>query len=230
MSKSDFNIICSSKDGVGLNPNNKTFYYDFFSQPDGFYELSFSFVAGNNDLEPSIPALLNITNFATKNYQATSTSYSPVSSTIGLLYPTLIGVGVGFLQASANQNVSTIIRRPPQNQFTVQVINIANSTCAFTADTVTGTNTINVTAVSSVNISVGQVLTGAGIPLGAYIVSGPTGNNLGVYTISLPATATATGIAMVGVGPIGNALWQDNAGLQLSPYTLILKFKKIADV
>ena len=109
MSKSDFNIICLSKDGTGGNNNNKTFYYDFFSQQDGFYELTFSFVAGNNDLEPSIPALLNITNFATKNYQATSTSYSPTSTTIGLLYPTLIGVGVGFLQASAAQNISTIL-------------------------------------------------------------------------------------------------------------------------
>lgn len=83
-------------------------------------------------------------------------------------------------------------------------INIADGTCVaaatgtpatdtFTATTVSGSNSINVTAVNAGNVlASGQPISGAGIPAGAYIVSGPATGGVGTYIISANATASAS--------------------------------------
>jgi hypothetical protein len=55
---------------------------------------------------------------------------------------------------------------------------------------------ITVTTAPTQPIVVGQPISGAGIPAGAYIASLVTGTGgLGTYNLSAPATATATGVA-----------------------------------
>lgn len=87
-------------------------------------------------------------------------------------------------------------------------INIADGTCvaaatgtpatnSFTANTTSGSATVAVTAVNGGNVlSAGQPISGAGIPAGAYIVSGPVGGGAGNYVISAAANATATGVTV----------------------------------
>lgn len=73
----------------------------------------------------------------------------------------------------------------------------APATNTFTASTTTGSTIVNVTAVNAGNLlAAGQPIAGAGIPAGAYIVSGPAAGGVGNYVISAAATATATGVAV----------------------------------
>ncbi len=64
MSSDDFKIILNSSNGSGTNNNSLSYNFDFSPFKTGYYEMTFSFVAGNNNVDPSIPAELLI-NFGT---------------------------------------------------------------------------------------------------------------------------------------------------------------------
>ncbi len=70
--------------------------------------------------------------------------------------------------------------------------------------------TLTVTAVASGTIEVGESITGTGIPAGAVVasqVSGATGG-VGVYTLSVPATAYAASTAITSVGGVVATGWK----------------------
>lgn len=73
----------------------------------------------------------------------------------------------------------------------------APATNTFTASTTSGSTAVVVTAVNAGNLlAAGQPISGAGIPAGAFIVSGPAAGGVGNYVISAAATATATGVTV----------------------------------
>lgn len=64
---------------------------------------------------------------------------------------------------------------------------------SFTATTTNLSSTLNVTAVASGFLYVGDtIVTGAGIPVGTKITAGPTAGGTGSYTLSAAATASAS--------------------------------------
>lgn len=70
------------------------------------------------------------------------------------------------------------------------------ATSTFTANTATDTSLV-VTALAGSNvIALGQPVSGAGIPAGAYIIAGPAAGGVGTYTLSAATTATATGVTV----------------------------------
>lgn len=84
---------------------------------------------------------------------------------------------------------------------------------ATTISAATGTsfgNVLTVTAVSSGTLEVGESVTGTGIPAGAVVasqISGATGG-VGVYTLSVPATAYAASTAITSVGGVVATGWK----------------------
>ena len=71
---------------------------------------------------------------------------------------------------------------------------------SVTATTATN-NVLNVTAVTSGALAVGDPVTGAGIPAGAYIQSFGTGTGgTGTYILSQATTASAAGVAVTAAG------------------------------
>lgn len=72
---------------------------------------------------------------------------------------------------------------------------------SVTASLTSGSNSMNVTAVTSGTLAVGQVVTGTGIPAGTTISALGTGTGgTGTYTLSANATATNTGVAVTVTG------------------------------
>lgn len=70
--------------------------------------------------------------------------------------------------------------------------------------------TLTVTAVSSGSFDIGESVTGTGIPAGAVIssqISGATGG-VGVYALSVPATAYAASTALTSVGGVTATGWK----------------------
>lgn len=84
---------------------------------------------------------------------------------------------------------------------------------ATTISAATGTSfgtTLTVTAVASGSLDIGESVTGTGIPAGAVIssqVSGATGG-VGVYTLSVPATAYAASTTVTSVGGVAATGWK----------------------
>jgi hypothetical protein len=84
---------------------------------------------------------------------------------------------------------------------------------ATTISAATGTsfgNVLTVTAVASGSLDIGESLTGTGIPAGAVLasqISGATGG-VGVYTLSLPATAYAASTTVTSVGGVNATNWK----------------------
>lgn len=90
----------------------------------------------------------------------------------------------------------------------VYVTSVATTISAATATSFG--NVLNVTAVASGSLDLGESVTGSGIPAGAVLasqVSGATGG-IGVYTLSLPATAYAASTAVTSVGGVAATGWK----------------------
>lgn len=90
----------------------------------------------------------------------------------------------------------------------VYVTSVATTISAATA-TSFGT-VLTVTAVASGSLDIGESVTGAGIPTGAVLasqVSGATGG-VGVYLLSLPATAYAASTTVTSVGGVAATGWK----------------------
>ena len=84
---------------------------------------------------------------------------------------------------------------------------------ATTIAAATGTsfgNKLNITAVSSGTLDVGESVTGTGVPAGAVISSQLSGaiGGVGVYVISVPATAYAASTAITSVGGVVATGWK----------------------
>jgi len=111
--------------------NSLTYYFDFSQFDDGYYEMTFTFVSGQNYLDPAEPANIHITNFGTSNVYA-SLFYNTQASTsqhIGLLWPSMSSAvtGHGFYAAGPTDNSPVIIRRPNTNNFTVNIYTFSGS-------------------------------------------------------------------------------------------------------
>ncbi len=87
------------------------------------------------------------------------------------------------------------------------------TSAATTISSATGTSfgiTLNVSAVSSGILAIGDAVTGTGLPAGAVIASQVSGavGGVGVYTLSVPATAYAASTAVTVVGGIAVTGWK----------------------
>jgi hypothetical protein len=227
MSASDFKIVLRSTNGTGTNNNSLTYYFDFTPFEDTNYELTFNFASLNNDIDPAIPAELLINWGTLKNYQTVAySSCASVSNHIGTLFPVLLSTTQGYLRANWIDNPPSVLRRPAGNgNFTVSINNISSNYVSFTGAIPAVSTTLTVSAVASGTLSVGDFIAGAGISIGTYIVAILTGNGgIGTYQLSNQQVAVVASEAMT-IGAQTNA-WIDNAGLNLSPYLLVLKFKK----
>ena len=105
--------------------NSLTYYFDFSPFDDGYYELTFTFVSGQNCLDPAEAANIHITNFGSANVYS-SLFYNTQASTsqhVGLIWPSMSSTitGHGFYHAGPMDNSPVIIRRPNTNNFTVNV-------------------------------------------------------------------------------------------------------------
>jgi hypothetical protein len=126
MSKNDFKIVIKSTDSAfGTLNADKTYYCDFSRFKDGYYRLTFSFVAGPNDCDPSEPANLLIdfgstTTFKTDKYY----SSFQTSNHIGLLFPKSLSVTSGHLEATVQENGATTLRLPKSGTFNVRITDI----------------------------------------------------------------------------------------------------------
>jgi hypothetical protein len=125
MSKNDFKLVINSKDAIaGTLTDILTYQCDFSIFKKGYYSVTFSFCSGNNDIDPSYPAeiFFNLTG-SSNVYKTTSTGNNNflVSSHLGLLYPIYLSAVNGHLQASAQDNLPTVMMLPSCNQFQIVV-------------------------------------------------------------------------------------------------------------
>jgi hypothetical protein len=77
MSKDDFNVVVNSYNKYsGANNNSLTYLFDFNAVGvDELYNLTFSFVSGNNDLDPCVYADIQIS-FNSNTYQCINSGVS----------------------------------------------------------------------------------------------------------------------------------------------------------
>jgi hypothetical protein len=225
--QSDFSLILNSANGSGTNNNNLNYYIDFQQFDEGFYDLTFAFHSGNNDIDPIIPAQLQIDFSSSRVYESKTNASCNNSNFIGLLYPLYLGVAGGALRASSTDNPPITLKRPFKNQINVSILNVINTACVFTASTATNT-ILTVTAITSGLLQIGDFISGTGVAIGTNILNQLTGleGGIGTYTLSTATTATAGGVAMTTQGLINGAGWVDNAGNNLNSYMLFLNFKK----
>ena len=86
----NFKLILNSTNGIGSNNNSLSYFYDFSQITDGMYELSFSYVGGDNDIDPSQPAEVFVSFNTLRSYSCQNnngTQSAVASGHIGLLYP-----------------------------------------------------------------------------------------------------------------------------------------------
>lgn len=80
---------------------------------------------------------------------------------------------------------------------------VPSGTASITASTTSASASLSITATTAGTLAVGQVVSGAGIPSGTYILSFGTYTTTagtGTVTLSANATATASGVAMTTAG------------------------------
>ncbi|MES2351897.1 MAG: hypothetical protein V4641_30360 [Pseudomonadota bacterium] len=84
------------------------------------------------------------------------------------------------------------------------------ATTASAATVTSFGNKLNITAVSSGTLEVGESVTGTGVPAGAVVSSQLSGavGGVGVYTISIAATAYAASTAITSVGGVSATGWK----------------------
>lgn len=120
-----FKIILNSGNGIGSNTNSLSYFYDFSQIQDGFYELTFSFVAGDNDIDPSKPAEIFVSFNTLRSYSCQDNNgiqSAVASGHLGLLYPVYLSATNGYLRANMSDNTSTYLRRPFINTFSVNIL------------------------------------------------------------------------------------------------------------
>lgn len=136
MSSQDFKIVVnSSVNGTVLNTTSYMSYsFDFTQFKDGFYEVTFSFCStGENDVDPSNPIELRV-NFNGANGACYTTNalykVGTVKTThLGILYPQQLSASTGFIQASFQDNIPTVIQKPMNFEtFTVSLIDPTTNT------------------------------------------------------------------------------------------------------
>ena len=127
MSKDDFKIVINSSNAIaGGETNNCNYMFDFSSVGiQGFYKLSFSFITtgSNLDLDNPLSAELKIDFNSSRNYLVSNTSISATSTThIGFLYNVIVNATDGYLMATIHDNPVTIIQKPTNQIFNVQIL------------------------------------------------------------------------------------------------------------
>ena len=127
MSKDDFKIVVNSSNSfAGTNCNSLDYLFDFSSVGvKGFYKLTFSFVnTGTSlDLVNPLSAEIRINFNSSCNFVVSSTQTSSITTThIGYLYNRPISVIDGYLSATILDNPPTILQKPTNNQFNVQIL------------------------------------------------------------------------------------------------------------
>ena len=122
----NFKLILNSNNGIGSNPNSLSYFYDFSQHEEGVYELTFSYVGGDNDIDPSQPAEVLISFNTLKSFacQVNNGGQAGAVSTnhIGLLYPIYLSATNGYLRANMSDNTSSYLRRPYINTFSVNIL------------------------------------------------------------------------------------------------------------
>jgi hypothetical protein len=127
MSKDDFKIVINSNNfHSGTNCNNLDYLFDFNSVGvRGFYALTFSFITTGTglDLDNPLSAELKINFNSSCNYTTNSTTIAAETTThIGFLYNTVISATDGFLSADVHSNPPTILQKPTNQHFNVQIL------------------------------------------------------------------------------------------------------------
>ena len=126
MSVDDFNVVVNSYNKLsGANNNSLTYQFDFNSVgvKDALYALTFTFVSGNNDLDPCIYAEIQI-NFNSNTYQCSSTYCGAITTPhIGYTFPQVFSITEAHFQNSILDNPPKILRRPNVTNFTVNIMN-----------------------------------------------------------------------------------------------------------
>jgi hypothetical protein len=115
-----FKLVLNSLAGVGDDNASLGFSYDFANQPDGMYELTWSWVSGVNDLDPPKYAELRADFGTVRAYTPTATSNSS-KGTLGLLYPIVTSATEAFFSTRVSDNGVTYLRRPQRMDFTISV-------------------------------------------------------------------------------------------------------------
>jgi hypothetical protein len=131
-----FKLVLNSVYGVGTNENSQQFSYDFPSiQKDGVYELTWSFMAGTNDIDPPQVAEVRIDFAGMQSFSPSSSSNvcASAAGSIGLLFPTIANTTEAYFSAKASDNSPTYLRRPQRSDFVVSVFDAAGSPYLDTA-------------------------------------------------------------------------------------------------
>jgi hypothetical protein len=122
----NFKLILNSSNGIGSNPNSLSYFYDFSQHEEGVYELTFSYIGGDNDIDPSQPAEVFISFNTLRSYacQVNNSGQAGAVSTnhIGLLSPIYLSATNGYLRANMSDNTSSYLRLPYINTFSVNIL------------------------------------------------------------------------------------------------------------
>jgi hypothetical protein len=122
----DFTLFLNSTQGTHLTSNTPAelrYSFDWSVFQEGDYELTFTFVSLNNDLDPAEPAYLTA-DFGTRVYTSSTTGGTPSSQVLGLLFPNVFSLTEGHLEATCQTNPPLSLRRPYNNQFIVRIFSI----------------------------------------------------------------------------------------------------------
>jgi hypothetical protein len=119
--KDDFSIYCSSYWGVGTANSLLQYSFNFQNRALGWYELTFSYVGKNNDLDPSSPGQILINFGGTSMFLANQLNNNTSYNVIGLIYPEVLSITESHFKASPQDNCPVVLLRPNQPNFTITV-------------------------------------------------------------------------------------------------------------
>jgi hypothetical protein len=117
----DFNLVVYSDRGAGTSRCNLTYSFDFSRFLNGRYKMFFSFIAGNNDIDPARPACIHV-DFNQQTYEVVASGAGiKKSSFIGIASNRIFSTSEGYCSSTISENAFSIVSFPPPSTFTVKI-------------------------------------------------------------------------------------------------------------
>jgi len=121
----DYKVVLNSRNSFsGTNTNNLAYQFDFSNFQDGAYEVYFTYIGEQNDLDATTLGLVFCNLGGSNTFNTGDTNYANTSEQIGHLRPVLTQQGGGasksYFLAQTIDNHATFLGARPRNQ-TIEV-------------------------------------------------------------------------------------------------------------
>ena len=121
----DYKVVLNSRNSFsGTNTNNLAYQFDFSNFQDGEYEVSFTYIGEQNDLDATTLGLVFVNLGGSNTFNTGDTNFANTTQQIGHLRPVLTQQGGGasksYFVAQTIDNHPTFLGARPINQ-TIEV-------------------------------------------------------------------------------------------------------------